>query len=115
MDASDSPNDQIDAPSKTISFNKNCPGTTAKAGNPPKLGSQPGVENRKLSVVRNITIASTLPIADTRGASQCSPIITAIAISTTPSKFENPCTLRNPYSHPINGLFATSGWMPFAS
>src|SRR4029450_13934982 len=41
MDASDSPRDQIDAPSNTISFNKNCPGTTAKAGNPPKLGTQP--------------------------------------------------------------------------
>src|SRR5262249_22164992 len=31
MDASDSPNDQIDAPSKMISFNKNCPGTTAES------------------------------------------------------------------------------------
>ena len=58
MDASDSPNNQMEAPSNTISFNKNCPGTTAKAGNPPKLGSQPGVENRKLSVVRNITNTS---------------------------------------------------------
>lgn len=95
MDASDSPNDQMDAPSNTISFNKNCPGTTAKAGNPPKLGSQPGVENKKLRVVKNISIASVLPIADTRGDSQRIPIMIAMAISTTPSKSENPCTLRN--------------------
>ena len=45
MDASDSPRDQIDAPSNTLSFKKNCPGTTAKAGNPPKLGSQPGFDH----------------------------------------------------------------------
>ena len=84
MDTSDAPSDQIDAPSNTISFSKNCPGTTAKAGNPPKLGSQPGVENKKLRVVKNISIASMLPIADIRRGSQCIPIITAMAISTTP-------------------------------
>ena len=50
--ASESLSDQIDAPSNTISFNKNCPETTAKAGNPPKLGSQPGDENKKLRVVK---------------------------------------------------------------
>jgi hypothetical protein len=66
-------------------------------------------------VVRNISIASTLPIADTFGDSDRSPIITAMAISTTPSEFENACTLRNPYSHPMNGLFAASGRMPFTS
>jgi hypothetical protein len=94
IDASDSPSNKTQAPNNTMSFSKNCPGTTAKAGNPPKLGSQPGVENRKLRVVKNINIASTLPMADTLADSGLSAIITAMTISTTPSKLEKACTLK---------------------
>src|SRR5262245_58283052 len=58
-----SPSDQTAAPSSTTSFSRNCPGMADKAGNPPRLGSHPGVEKRKLSVVRNITTAIALPRA----------------------------------------------------
>ena len=61
-----SPSDHTAAPSSTTSFSRNCPGTTDSAGKPPRLGSQPGVEKRKLSVVRNIITAIPLPTAAIR-------------------------------------------------
>jgi hypothetical protein len=110
-----SPNDQSAAPSNTTSFNRNCPGSAESDGNPPRLGSHPGVENKNDSVVRNMITAPALPSADAF-ADQCrSPIKIAIATSTTPSKSENVCTLRNPYNQLIKGLFATMGSIPFAS
>src|SRR5262249_48120362 len=39
----------------------------------------------------------------------------AIVTSTTPSKFENVCTLRKLYIQLINGLCVTKGSIPFAS
>src|SRR5207244_9690764 len=39
-------------PSSTTSLSRNCPGTIDSAGNPPRLPSQPGVVNRKLTVPR---------------------------------------------------------------
>src|SRR5207244_3656149 len=83
-----SPSDHTAAPSSTTSFSRNWPGTTESAGKPPRLGSQPGVEKRKLSVVRNIITAVALPTAAIRGETGRSAIITATAISTVPRRFE---------------------------
>src|SRR5207245_134729 len=79
-----SPSDHTAAPSSTTSFSRNCPGTTESAGKPPRLASQPGVEKRKLSVVRNIITAIALPTAAIRGDTGRSAIIAATAISTVP-------------------------------
>src|SRR5207253_858884 len=83
-----SPSDHTAAPSSTTSFRRNWPGTTDSAGKPPRLDSQPGVERRKLSVVRNIMTAIALPTAAIRGDAGRSAIITATAISTVPSWLE---------------------------
>src|SRR5712671_6477144 len=110
-----SPNDHIAAPSNTTSFNRNCPGRAESEGNPPRLGSHPGVESKKESVVRNMSTAPPLPSADAL-VDQCRrPIKIAIATSTTPSARENARSVRKPYIQPINGLFATRGCIPFAS
>ncbi len=56
-----------DAPRRTKSLIRNCPGTTDSAGKPPADASQtPGVVNRKLSVVRNIPTANAPPAAAAR-------------------------------------------------
>src|SRR5438034_11845225 len=107
--------DHTAAPSRTTSFRRNCPGRTDRAGKPPRLGAHPGVENRKLSVVRNIITAIALPTAATRADSGRITIMTATAISTVPRRFENPCTLRKRYIQPMKGLLATRGWIPAAS
>src|SRR5258708_1626582 len=82
---------------------------------PPRLGSHPGVENKNESVVRNITTARALPTVDVFGDHGRRAIKMAMATSTTPNPAENCRTLRKWYIHPINGLCATSGWIPFAS
>src|SRR5262245_32605991 len=89
-----SPKDHTAAPNRTISFSRNCPGTTESAGNPPRLDSQPGVENKKLKVVRNIMTASALPNAETLAEKGRSAIMKAIAISVVPSRLENPWILQ---------------------
>src|SRR5215471_1580916 len=99
-----SPNVETAAPSNTTSFRRNCPGNADSAGNPPRLGSQPGVENRKLRVVRNITTAAALPIDDSLGDIVRKAIRLAIAISTMPSRLEKVWTLRNLYIQPMTGL-----------
>src|SRR5258707_611609 len=114
-DVRDSPSDHIAAPSNTRSFSRNCPGIAESAGNPPRLGSHPGVENKNESVVRNIATARALPTADAFGDQGRRAINNAMATSTTPNPSENCRTLRKWYIHPINGLCATSGWIPFAS
>src|SRR5437667_10752624 len=73
MAFSASPSDHTAAPSSTTSFSRNCPGTTDRLGKPPRLGSHPGVENRKLSVVRNIITAMPLPRAATRAETGRNP------------------------------------------
>jgi len=83
-----SANVEIAAPSNTTSFRRNCPGNADRAGNPPRLGSQPGVENRKLRVVRNISTAEALPIDDSLGDIGRRAMRLAIAISTMPSRLE---------------------------
>ena len=79
-----------------------------RAGNP-SVGSHPGVEKRKLIVVRNIATAVALPTAATRGDHGRAAIIAAIAISTMPRQAENARTLKTPYIQLIKGLFATKG------
>src|ERR1700745_1838172 len=56
-----SPNDHMAAPSKTTSFKRNCPGRAESEGNPPRLGSHPGVENKKESVLRNMRTPTPIP------------------------------------------------------
>ena len=85
-----------------------------RAGNPPRLGSQPGVVTRKLSVVRNMPDARALPTAEPIGHTGRSAMSKPMAISTTPSSVENRPTLTSRYTQPISGLFATNGWMPSA-
>lgn len=110
-----SPNDHIAAPSNTTSLIKNCPTDAESAGNPPRVGSHPGVENRKESVVRNISIAAALPKADAL-ADQCrSPIRIAVQISKTPSPIEKLRIDKKSYTQLMNGLFATRDDIPFAS
>ena len=69
-------------------------GTTDSAGKPPRLASQPGVESKKVKVVKNIPIARALPMAHTFGDTARSAIIAAMAISTTPSTAEKARTLK---------------------
>jgi hypothetical protein len=73
---------------------RNWPGIADIAGKPPRLGSQPGVEKRKVSVVRNITAARPLPIADTFADSERRQIIAAMATSATPNSAENVRSLK---------------------
>src|SRR5260370_23444480 len=80
-----SPSDHIAAPSRTTSFSRNCPTAPERAGKPPRLGSHPGVENKNESVVRNISTATALPIADAFRDHGRRAIHMAIEISTTPN------------------------------
>ena len=59
------------------------------AGKPPRLGSHPGVVNRKVSVVRNVPTASPLPMAEPSGQTGRSAMSSPVAISTTPRSEEN--------------------------
>jgi hypothetical protein len=93
-EVNDSPSDHMAAPSKTTSFSRNCPGIAESAGKPPRLGSHPGVENIKESVVRNISIARALPSADAFGDQDRRAIKMAMATSTTPSPSENCRTVK---------------------
>ena len=77
-----SPSVQIDAPNNARSFNKNCPGATDRAGNPPKLASHTGgVDSMKLRVPKNSTAASALPVAEIFTEIGLAAIITAMAFN----------------------------------
>src|SRR5918996_3182674 len=89
-----SPNDQTDAPSSTASFRMNWPGATERAGKPPREGSQPGVENRKVSVTTKVAIAIRLPATQAIADQGRTAISTPAAISATPIRFEVACTLK---------------------
>src|SRR5262249_27307382 len=110
-----SPSDHIAAPSRTTSFSKNSPGVWETAGKPPRLGSHPGVENKNESVVRNISTARALPIADAFLDQGRRAIKIAMTTSTTPNPAANCRTVHMLYTQPKNGLFATSGSMFCAS
>src|SRR5215471_20187726 len=92
-----SPSDHNAAPSRTTSFIKNCPTAPERAGNPPRRGSHPGVENKNESVVRNIRTATALPIVHAL-ADQCRRLIKhAIHNSTmqcqTITEYQHSCCL----------------------
>src|ERR687892_485703 len=108
MAFSDSLRAHTDAPKSTISLSRNWPGIADKAGKP-RLGSHPGVEKRKESVVAKSPIARTLPMADALGDTDCRAISIAVPISMKPSMVENERTLRKSYIQPTSGLWATSG------
>src|SRR6476660_9335385 len=107
-----SPSDHNAAPSNTTSFKRNCPGRAESAGNPPRLGSHPGVESKKERVVKNMSTAPALPTTDALADQGRRPIKIAIATSTTPKTFENARTVRKAYIQLINGLRATRGSIP---
>ncbi len=46
-----------------MSFNRNPPTAPESAGKPPRLGSHPGVENKNVKVVKNVSTATALPKA----------------------------------------------------
>src|ERR1700761_1574307 len=83
------PSDHIAAPSNTTSLSRNWAGNAERAGKPPRLGSQPGVENKNESVVRNITTAKALPTVDVLGDHGRRAIKMAMATSTPPNPAEN--------------------------
>src|SRR5258708_39418888 len=102
-DVRDSPSDHIAAPSNTRSFSRNCPGRAESAGNPPRLGSHPGVENKNVRVVRNIPVARAPPAAQSHADTGREAISTAVRISTAPSRFDMPRTLRTSYIQAMSG------------
>jgi hypothetical protein len=110
-----SPSDHIAAPSRTTSFSRNCPTAPERAGKPPRLGSHPGVENKNESVVRNISAATELPIAQAFRDQGRRATNIAMEISTTPNAAANCRTVHTRYIQRNNGLCATSGSMPCAS
>src|SRR5260370_19728806 len=93
MASSDSPSDQTAAPNRTISLSRNCPGIAERAGKP-SVGSHPGGEMRKESVVAYSPIARTLPIADALGDTDRRLMSTAVLISMYLSIGENDHTHR---------------------
>ena len=84
---SESPSVHKEAPSSTTSF-KRKPPEPESAGKPPRLFSQPGNENKKVSVARNVNTARTLPIAESVGEMGLIAINEAAVISATPMMFE---------------------------
>src|SRR6185503_19831386 len=110
-----SPSDHNAAPSGTTSLIKNSPTSPESAGKPPRLGSQPGVENKNESVVRNISTAPALPIAHAFGEQCRRAISVAMISSTTPIPAVNCRTVHMLYPQLKNGLCGIRGWIPFAS
>src|SRR5258707_10626587 len=94
---------QNEAPSRTRSLIRNCP-ASPRTGKPYLNCAAPGVENRKLTVSRKVTIAATLPTNDAFGENGRSAMRVAVAISMAPITLETPCTLSRLYVHDIRGL-----------
>lgn len=105
---------QMDAPNKTKSLIKNCPAFPS-TGKPWLKCMAPGVENKKLSVNRNVAMAPRLPKNDALGNIGRNASRMATVISMVPIKFEAACTLSQWYIQDISGLFAINGRMPAAS
>ena len=93
----------------------NWPGATESAGKPPRLGSQPGVENRKVKVTTKVATAIRLPITAARRRPGPQRDQHSGGDLGDPIKLEVACTLKTAYSQDISGLFATSGWIAPAS
>ncbi len=105
--SSESPRVQKAAPRRTTSFKRNPP-EPESAGKPPRLFSQPGSENKNVSVDRKVNTARTLPITESFAESGRIAISTAAVISTTPMMFEVACRLNTLYIQLISGLVATN-------
>ena len=97
----------MDAASRPISFNKNCPGTTLMAGKPSTGSITSGVLSIKESVVTNNPADSMPPMADSFGDKHLAAINNPIAISRTPRKYENPLMLIKLYVQDRSGLWLT--------
>lgn len=79
---------------------------TPKAGKPPRLFSQPGKENRKVNVAKNVQTASTLPIKESLAEMGRIAIKRAAVISATQMMLEVAWTLKTSYIQLISGLLA---------
>lgn len=68
-----------------------------------------------VSVVKNVSIAAKLPMADNFGEKGRKAIKIPVVISITPRILENAIVLRKAKVHEKKGLFSASGRMPVAS
>lgn len=68
-----------------------------------------------VSVVKNVSIAAILPIADNFGDNGRKAIKIPVVISITPRILENSIVLRKEKVHEKKGLFSANGRMPSAS
>jgi len=73
------------------------------------------VVNRKLTVVRNVTMAPRLPRKDALGEIGLTGISSPTDTTVTPMKLEVARTLRIEYIQDISGLCEMSGLVPAAS
>lgn len=109
------PKKNIEADSKTISFNKNWPGKTDNAGNPPKEASQPGAVNKKVVVRAKVIMAIALPKISKNFNHMPSNRKRPVAISITPIKLDVVWLSIKLYSQLVKGELLTKPWIASAS
>src|SRR5581483_1502337 len=112
--ANESPSVNNAAPNNTVSLSRNPPEPDS-AGNPPRLFSQPGSENKNVSVAKKVKTARTLPTADSFPDNGLIAISAAAVSSVTPMTLEVACRLKALYIQFMKGLVSTRALMPAAS
>lgn len=110
-----SPSDHIAAPSKTKPFEQELAWHSRKRRKATETLLPTGRRKQNDSVVRHISIAARLPMAQAYGDHARSAINLAMATSTTPNPSENCRTVQMWYIQHSIGLCRTSGSMPCAS
>jgi|SRR5579872_7118852 len=75
----------------------------------------PGVDKRKVLVMKKVITARVLPYSPALGTKKPTQSATAAVISIIPTIRDTVLRLNIRYIHPINGLFRTKSAMPFAS
>ena len=96
------------APSSTMSLTRKPPASEPGT-------SAPGVVKRNERVVRKMAIPARLPTADSFGDTGRRAIKMPVATSDMPKRFDTPWRPSTGYSQLTNRLWATNGWMAFAS
>jgi len=94
---------QSAAPRSTKSLIRNCPMSPGNGNQWPGMKT-PGVVIRKLTVIRNVAVAPTLPENDILAESGRSDISMATSTSITPIRFDTSCWLITEYIQGIKGL-----------